>query len=50
MMSPMTEWSPMVLARMAGLFWLLTALTGTLALFAAGSALGTAANFVATGC
>jgi hypothetical protein len=34
---------------MAGLFWLLTALTGTLALFAAG-ALGTAANFIATGC
>lgn len=50
MMSPMTEWSPMVLARMAGLFWLLTALTGTLALFAAGGALGTTSNFVATGC
>ncbi len=41
--------SPLFIARLAGVFWLMTALTGTIALLADGP-LGSAANLAATAC
>ena len=43
------EPSPLFIARMTGVFWLMTALAGTLALLVGGR-LGTAASLVATAC
>jgi hypothetical protein len=42
--------SPLLLARMTGVFWLMTAIAGTTALLAAGTRLGLAANLAATAC
>ena len=40
--------SPVIMARMAGVFWLMTILAGTLAMFAGRGGAGSAANLAAT--
>ena len=44
------ERSPLLTARLAGLFWLLTILTGTAAMAARGGPLGILVNLVSTAC
>lgn len=46
----MSDTSPLVKARMAGVFWLMTALAGTVALMSRARGLGMAANTVAIVC
>lgn len=48
--APTAERSPLLTARLAGLFWLLTILTGTAAMAARGGRLGILVNLVSTAC
>ena len=50
MMDHISEPSPQLKARLAGVFWLLTALAGTFSLLARGGPAGVAANVAATLC
>jgi hypothetical protein len=50
MMERLAQSSPRFLARLAGVSWVLCALTGTVALLARGGRLGFVANFIATIC
>jgi uncharacterized protein DUF4386 len=47
---PTAERSPLFTARMAGVFWLLTILTGTVAMVARGGRLGILVNLLSTAC
>lgn len=49
MTHPTERHSPLVQARLAGVFWLLTILTGAFALFVGGRS-GPAVNLISTGC
>ena len=48
--APTGERSPLSTARLTGVFWLLTILTGTASMAAAGSRLGPVVNLVSTAC
>jgi hypothetical protein len=48
--APTGERSPLSTARLTGVFWLLTILTGTVAMVAAGGRLGLLVNLVSTAC